>query len=77
MPAVAEDETSEIEQDIQVTVTLSSDIISYGESNQRFSLSRPMTEDDIRIYTIGIDLEDKTSNRTADFSIQLEISNIT
>ena len=36
-----------------------------------------MTEDDIRIYTIGIDLEDKTSNRTADFSIQLEISNIT
>ena len=36
-----------------------------------------MTEDDIRIYTIGLDLEDKTSNRTADFSIQLEISNIT
>ena len=59
------------------TVSLASDIISYEEGSHRFSLSRTATEDDIRIYSIEIDLEDKNTNRTADFSIQLEIVNIT
>ena len=40
-------------------------------------MSRTATEDDIRIYSIEIELEDINSNRTADFSIQLEIVNIT
>ena len=33
LPAVAEDETSEVEQDIEITVSLSSDIISYEEGS--------------------------------------------
>ena len=77
LPAVAEDETSEIELDLVYTVSVASDIISYEEASHRFSLSRTATEDDIRIYSIEIDLEDKNTNRTADFSIQLEIVNIT
>ena len=69
MPAVAEDETSDLEQDIEITVSSASDLISYEEGSQRFYLSRTATEDDIRIYNIEIELEDINTNRTADFSI--------
>ena len=60
MPGVAENEAGEV-PDVEITATTGSELIIFSAEEKKFSLSYAPTEDDIRSYTVSIELEDSTS----------------